>query len=221
MLPDGFAVSLLGALVGTGELIARYRDAPARALWSLPAALYLGINAAASVAALAAAHAFGWTFGVEDAASGAGRLTRILVSGFGAMAVFRSSLFNMRVGDQDVGIGPAGFLQVVLQAADRAVDRRRASPRALTASRIMEGVSFKKAVLALPTFCFALMQNVPADEQSNFGAQVRELDESDMPDHVNVLSLGLALMNVVGDSVLRAAVDALGDEIREESPAGS
>jgi hypothetical protein len=31
------AVFVIGALVGTGELVARYRDAPQSALWTLPA----------------------------------------------------------------------------------------------------------------------------------------------------------------------------------------
>ena len=43
-LVDYVAVALFGALVGTGELVARYRDAPERAVRSVPAFLYVGVN---------------------------------------------------------------------------------------------------------------------------------------------------------------------------------
>jgi hypothetical protein len=39
------------------------------------------------------------------------------------MAFFRTSLFVVRAGDRDVGVGPSGFLRIFLAAADRSVDR--------------------------------------------------------------------------------------------------
>ena len=92
---------------------------------------------------------FGWTFGVEGDGAEL-RWTQALVAGFGAMAFLRSAVFVVRAGDQDVGVGPSGFLQVVLNATDRAVDRRRAGARAHEVARAMSGVSFEKAAEALP-----------------------------------------------------------------------
>jgi hypothetical protein len=56
---DWIAVAALGALVGASEWIARYRDAPDRALRTWPAAFYIAINLAASVGALGLIHANG------------------------------------------------------------------------------------------------------------------------------------------------------------------
>ena len=78
---DYVAVALIGALVGFGELVARYRDAPGTALRNGAAALYVGINAAAALAALGLIHAFDWTFGAET--PDALQWTRVLVAGFG------------------------------------------------------------------------------------------------------------------------------------------
>ena len=39
------------------------------------------------------------------------RRTQILMAGVSAMAFFRSSLFVVRAGDRDVGVGPSGFLR--------------------------------------------------------------------------------------------------------------
>ena len=87
-------------------------------------------------------------------------VAQVLLAGFGTMAFFRTSLFTLRVGEADVAIGPAAVLQVILDAADRACDRFRAGPRSSDVIRIMRGVTFERARIALPLHCFALMQNV-------------------------------------------------------------
>ena len=216
-VPDYMAVALLGVLVGVGELVSRYRDEPTRALFArqgglIPALLYVTINALAALAALKLIHVFGWTFG-GDAAQPSTRYTQVLVAGFGAMALFRSSLFTLRVGGQDVGVGPSSVLQIILDAADRAVDRRRARGRSGEVSRIMRNVSFQRASEVLPSYCLALMQNLSPEDQAELGRQVKALQPAAMDDQMKALLLGLALLNFVGLDVLQSAVDALGDKI--------
>jgi hypothetical protein len=219
---DWVAVALIGAAVGIGELVARYRDAPTRAVFTLPASLYVVINLLAALAALALLRALGVAFGstAGTASTGGVRLDvpQVLGAGFGAMAILRSSVFTARLGDQDVPIGPSSFLQIILDAADRAVDRLRAQARATAVGRIMADVSFAKARTALPTYCFALMQNLPKEDQEQFGRQIAALGAADMADHLKALALGLALMNVVGEDVLLAAITSLADEIRDAAP---
>jgi len=133
------------------------------------------------------------------------------------MALFRSSLLNVRVGDTDVAVGPAILFQVLMFATDRAVDRTRGNIRSTLVADIMRGVSFTLAKEALPNFCFELMQNVPMDEQQRFRQVVDALaskSPSDMRDSVKALNLGLMLMNVVGRQVLATAVRALGERIQ-------
>lgn len=108
---DFAAVAILGALVGGGELVSRYRDAPARALYNWPAAIYVALNIAASVAALELIRIYDWKFGVT-AGGEALRWTRVAVAGVGAMGLFRTSLFTVHAGDRDIGVGPSSFLQI-------------------------------------------------------------------------------------------------------------
>jgi hypothetical protein len=103
---DWAAVALLGAVIGASELISRYKDDPGAALRSWPAVFYIAINSAASVAALGLIRANGWF--------GPSQWTQILMAGVSAMAFFRTSLFVVRAGDRDVGVGPSGFLQIFL-----------------------------------------------------------------------------------------------------------
>jgi hypothetical protein len=208
-----FVAAFIGAVAGVGEIVSRYRDAPERALRTPSAWLYISINAIASASAMCVV----WYFGLGIAATGPRTMIeQILLAGFGAMALFRTSVFTVRVGDQDIGIGPVVFLQVVLRATDRAVDRIRADARAAAVSSSMEGVSFARAQAALPAFCLALMQNVPADEQNAVGTATKALIGSkELDDETKTRNLGLVLMNVVGDQVLQTAVTHLAQQIQK------
>jgi hypothetical protein len=195
------------------ELASRYRDRPA-VLVTVPSAwLYALVNAAASVVALLLVNAFGWTFG--GVPKGALTVLRVLVASLTSLALFRSSLFTVRIGDADVGVGPSTVLMTLLGIADRGVDRRRAGDRSRQVTKIMSEVSFSRARLALPAFCLALLQNVPPAEQHDLAIAVDALAASSMSDKQKGYALGLLLMNVAGPDVLSNAVSALRAEIIE------
>jgi hypothetical protein len=209
---DLIVVVVLGILVGLAELVSRYRDAPQSVLYKPPALLYLALNGAASGLALALIRAYGWTFGV---AAGAARWTQLLVAGVGAMALFRTSLFTVRAGDRDIGIGPAAFLQIFREAADRGVDRLRARARSLEVGKLMDGIDYGKASKGLIPYCLALMQNVSDEEQKKLAQAVKLLDAEPIEDAVKVPILGLLVMDVVGPGVLTGAVDALREQMKK------
>jgi len=203
---DWAAVALLGGVVGASELISRYKDDPGASIRSWPAAFYIAINAAASVAALGLIHANNWF--------ASSRWTQILMAGVSAMAFFRTSLFVVRAGDRDVDVGPSGFLQIFLAAADRSVDRKRAAARSDAVAEVMKGVDFTKASKTLPPYCLALMQNVSPEDQQVLNRVLEALEKRDAEPSVKALLLGIELINVVGVDVLTTAVNSLGDQIR-------
>jgi hypothetical protein len=209
---DWIAVAVLGGVVGASELISRYKDDPGAAIKSGPAVFYIVMNCAASVGALGLIHANGWF--------GTARWTQILMAGVSAMAFFRTSLFVVRAGDRDVGIGPSGFLQIYLAAADRAVDRKRAAARSDAVASVMKGIDFAKAVNALPPYCLGLLQNVSPEDQQVLRQALDLLKASDAEPSVKALLLGIELINVVGGDVLTTAVNSLGDQIRSVPAAG-
>jgi hypothetical protein len=203
---DWVAAAALGGVVGASELISRYKDDPGSAIRSWPAIFYIAINSAASLGALGLMHANGWF--------AASRWTQILMAGVSAMAFFRTSLFVVRAGDRDVGVGPSGFLQIFLAAADRAVDRKRAAARSDAVAQVMKEIDFAKALKALPPYCLALMQNVSPEDQQVLKRALEAFDKLDAEPGVKALLLGTELINVVGVYVLTTAVRALGDQIR-------
>ncbi len=206
---DWMSVAVLGGVVGASELISRYRDAPDAALKTWPAILYISINSLASVGALALIETNGWL--------AQGGLTRILLAGVSAMAFFRTSLFVIRAGDRDVGVGPSGFLQIFLSAADRAVDRKRGAARSDAVGKVMNGIDYDKAKQVLALYCLGLMQNVPQEDQQQLVRALEALDKREMDSSVKVKLLGIELINVVGVDVLTTALKALRDQIRADS----
>jgi hypothetical protein len=201
----GFTI-LIGLMVGATELISRYRDEPFAPLVSEAGVVYIVINGGAAALAY---------FLVGKLMPQLGHPQDVLVAGVGAMAFFRSGIFTVRMGSSDVAVGPNLILQVILQALDRVYDRQRASPRAKIVTTSVRSLSFSQIKDALPTLCFNLMQNVSAAEVSAVNAIASGLAASTtMSDEAKNLSLGLALMNVVGRDTLDAAIVALGSSIK-------
>jgi hypothetical protein len=211
---EGLAVAVIGWALGSAELLSRYKDAPYAALRTLGGWTYILANVLAGLLALALIHGLRPDFafpavGQADPVFGAKWWTRVLVAGLGAMAFFRSSLFTIRVGNAEVQGGPAFIFQVLLDVADRDVDRTRAKVRARLVVEIMKDIDFNKAKGVLPSYSFALMQHITSEEQSQFNLGHTALVESKIDQELKVLTLGLSLMNLVGEDVLRMAVDNL------------
>jgi hypothetical protein len=207
MQADAVFVFVVGALVGAGELVSRFRDEPTRAIASFPGLLYLTVNGLASVTALVVLWTFGWDPAPDSPAQT--RLLQILAAGFGAMAVFRTALFTVRISGTDIGVGPVAFLQIMLAAIDRAVDRKRARERAARVLAIMDGLKFSDLFTSLPAFSFVLLQNLSSEDKAAISEQNVKLAASQMRDEAKLLNLGLLLMNYVGEGVLDEAVKAL------------
>ena len=82
----------------------------------------------------------------------------------------------------------------------------------------MGRVVFDKAKVDLTQHCIALMQNLSNEDSDALGIAVRELDREELNKDIKTLQLGLILMNTVGEDVLSAAVNSLGDKLRDPLP---
>ncbi|RMF47450.1 MAG: hypothetical protein D6755_05120 [Anaerolineae bacterium] len=215
MLWDWLVAGILGALVGLGGIISRYRDEPFYVLRTIPALFYMLLNAAVSAFALYLAHVFQWDFGMSTPESI--RWMQVLGAGFGAMLLIRSSFLTVRVNEEDIHIGPYSLLQSIFDAIDREVDRVRAEARASSVSRIMAHVSFQKAYMTLPAYAFALLQNLDDEAQKEFGKLVETIYKTPIDDRTKALLLGAQLLNLVGEDVLESAVKGLGKHIEADS----
>jgi hypothetical protein len=203
---------LLGGVISSAEIISRYRDEPDNALRTWPSVFYMFLNALAALVSLAVIHVFGWTFGITDPSTIG--WAQAGIAGIGAMAILRASLFSVKINNETVPIGFGRFLEVLLTSVDRAVEERGKA-----VSEIMKTVAFEKAYEALPSYCLALLQNLPQAEQDQLGKKIGLLfNTAGISPRVKSLLLGLALMNLVGENVLRAAVANLGKDLEADPP---
>jgi hypothetical protein len=207
------SVVLIGAFIGIGELVSRYKDDPYEAITNRHAVTYTLLNILASAIALLALKTMnvGVTLGEGSASA---RVGYTLMAGFGAMAILRSSAFNMRVGKDDIAIGPSSLLQVMLSATDRAVDRARARVRAEMMARTMQSLPFEQIEESLPQLAFTMMQNVSDQEKQGFADELARLREKKMDPVAKSISLGLSLSNIVGQGVVDDAVMALRNTLK-------
>jgi hypothetical protein len=215
------AVGGIAGLVGYGELVSRYRDSPGRLLGSTAALVYVLLNIAAGIIALD----FIRTFGVLETAKydpvAHVWLYQILLASFGAIAFFRTSLFTVRVGGVDVGIGPSAMLQSLLTVADRMINRHQAKLRATKVQELVLNVDYQKARAPLPTFCMLLLPNpLSRDEQEDMTRQIAAIDKSQVADDGKMTLLGAYLLSNVGGEVLGRAIMTLKGVIAK-APASS
>jgi hypothetical protein len=121
-------------------------------------------------------------------------------------------------------VGPAAFLQTMLNAADREVDRIRAKYRAEKVHDYMKDVDAEKAQNALPSFCSHLMQSFSTDDRAAMQTRIDNAYEDAKPDGLAVDSraynLGLIIMDYMGEEVLKAGVEALKPQIKNEPSVG-
>jgi hypothetical protein len=209
-------VALIGAATGTTEIVAKYRDEPSRALTTKPAILYIVINALASVIALALIQQLDWTFSIGEERTDLTELTQLLVAGFGAMILLRAAVFTVRAPGKEDMIGPVNVLQTILDACDRAVDRKRAAARAESVTKLMKDIDFVRASVELPLVAIALLQNLSQDDETRLKESIKVLNSQrgNASNEGLCLSLGLLLLGVLGEDALKAAVATVRSRIK-------
>ena len=179
--PDWIIVTAIGGTVGVGELVSRYRDEPAKAVFTLPALLYVGLNAVAALLALAATAA---STDIEIGQVPVGTVAdvhwpQVLAAGLGAMAILRSALFVVRTQEgKDLQVGPGSLVQTLLEAADQSLDRLRAQQRAWTVARVMDRLEIFADPIETGPISPKRHEAAPASDASKPGTNTRRLMRS-------------------------------------------
>jgi hypothetical protein len=220
--PAYLGAGSIGGVVGVAELASRYKFRPRLAVLTTPGILYVVVNVVAAAVTLLLIEQFRWTMGM-NADDPAVPAARVLVAGFGAMALLRSSLFVVRVGDKDVGVGPGLFLSGVVDVVDaavsREVDRGVVRMRGRLARLAMGSLSFERAAVELPAYCVALSSNImSAGEQSTLSDQVTNLRHSNVSDEQKVVMIGLLCINAFGETLVETVIEQFGDTMAAPQP---
>lgn len=202
--------AFIGLLIASVELLGRYRAFPGAALLGAPGFLYLTVNAAACMVVFALSTAFGWRFGVPDSASvGMVTLVRVIVSGFSAMALLRSSLFTLTQGETTVDAGPSALLNGLRSLLDRLVDQQH-TEKLILREHLLTGLSFAKDHEALTLLCSTALVNPDPQSAEELGDLAAKLKASaDIDDAVKLQIYAMKLLELAGSRAVEAAGKAL------------
>ncbi len=213
MLAHVVAVFLIGGFVAYTELMGRYRDAPLAVISNWLCGVYALINGLVSVLALYLIKVSGF---ITPTSSSWSDVQIVLLAGVSGLAFLRSSLFSVKTAGGDIAIGPAAAIQVLQKALDGTYDRQRGQARMQAVADIMKDVSFDLAAEALPAACFSALQNISTDDQQAVDSQIKDIQSSNIKDNrTKSLYLGLILLDVCGEDLLRRTVAVLGQSIEE------
>jgi hypothetical protein len=214
--------ALIGGAIGLAELVARYRDKPVAALLSPGGLLFVFVNASASIVALIAVTASGWTFGLPPTTPPASlMIVRVIAAGIGSAAILRMSFAPAQ--SRSGGNGPVAVLNGILRIADGELERKRALSR--LSHNDLSGLSFERDHAALAELCCHLMREFDLAEAQRLGGLAAELSgRDDLTDADKLDCWGLELTRLVGERALRQAARRLRDRPRDEprpaEPAG-
>jgi hypothetical protein len=207
------AAFVFGLLVGLSELLSRYRDEPLLAATTNSGLGYLVLNGIISLSAFAVMRKY--SAQIFPGIQGDLFLTSI-VSGFGAMAIFRSKLFTFRSTDgKDYPIGPSIVLDAVLKTLDSKIDRRRATERQIEVFDSIDGLKFKPVADYIEASLNAF-QNLSQEDKAQIIAvidQYRKLP--DWPDTLKCLGLGFAFLTIAGDENFEQVIENVQKYIKD------
>ncbi|WP_407049871.1 hypothetical protein [Methyloraptor flagellatus] len=204
-LPAYVLVAAIGGFVGFCELVSRYKDEPLHAALSQPGRTYMIANALFSIVALAIVRSY------TDGKTATGLLTEVLAAGIGGAALLRSAVFKAKVGDKEVGIGPAAIVDIVLFVTDRQVDRNQARMRSAAVTPLMGAQPFGFIVESVVPHCLGLMQNLSTEDKDTIGKRIQDLSGRQLSPEERSILAGLILAEFTGIETLQAVIKDLAD----------
>lgn len=211
-LYDYLIVVVLGSLVGSVELISRYRDEPFQTIKTWPGIVYMLLNGLVAAIVLWMIRLFGWDFmptNIENPSPVITRWTQVIISGLGAMALFRSSFLNLGMGESQSAVGPSAVLDVLLNTVDNEVDRYRALKRAKVVRNLLENIPYA-AEEEITKMGIQLMQNIDETAVKQITREKDVVKIFKVDDEAKMYMIGLILMNHLGPDVLQHAIQVLG-----------
>jgi len=195
--PYGSLSMLFGVVTGAAEVVARYRDEPFAATFSVPGACYLALNGIISGSAYAILTKYKDKVlpGMTD------DLLRSIVAGFGAMVIMRSKLFNFKTeGGEEYAIGPDAVLSTFLSSVDRKIDRYRSLRRQQIVYQKAAGVTNPVAAPAFLRTSLASYQNLGAAEKRDLDTAIQQIvADSNLEPRLKLMAICFGLLNVCGE----------------------
>lgn len=126
------------------------------------------------------------------------------------MAILRSKFFTLRTeGGEDIAIGPDAALAAFLNAADRGVDRVRASRRLNLVFKRSSEIRPPEIGSDFLQISLAAFQNLNDDDKALVTAAIDSVAGSSYPPELKLQAICYAVMGVAGERNFNAMMDNL------------
>ncbi|MCA1556661.1 MAG: hypothetical protein LC747_08240 [Acidobacteria bacterium] len=202
-----FYAFMLGMLTAFAEIIGKFSDEPIKSLRTPHALFYHLLNGSISALALFVLKTYGML-----PTNNQEKLQLVLIAGLGSMLVMRSKLFNLKIGGEDVALGPEQIINVFFRFMESEIDRIRAQSRIDFVRERLFNVDFDK----VHDYSVTMLRAAQAlDTQEKCKAAIQTLRAEQFGDRqMKSYALGFLLLNKMGENF----VDKLFDKDKEKRP---
>lgn len=192
--PIYFFAFLLGALNAFTEIIAKFTDEPLKAFKTTQAFFYHLFNGAMSVFALHVLILLG-----PPADTPMKEIQLVVIAGLGSMLIMRSKFFDVKVGDQEISVGPEQFVRLFLGFLETAIARARTPLRMDFVARTMHNIDCDK----VSAHCIAMLQanqRLEVRARKELVADIRALcSATDQDKQIRSYRLGFVIVDAMGE----------------------
>jgi hypothetical protein len=195
-----FWAFLLGALNAFTEIVGKFRDEPIKAFGTGSAIIYHVVNGVISAFALLLLIVGGTAVDTPATA-----IQAVLLAGFGSMLVMRSRLFSVRVGNEEVSVGPEQFIKVFQRFLEESIARNRALTRFVLVKDVMNNVDCSR-VCDYTVSMLAATPSLDAQKRDLIGTQVKNICSQPMEDTMKQTQsyrLGFLLVDEMGEDFVK------------------
>lgn len=185
---------LLGASAGLSDLFSKYPWTLRHIIWAWSGAFYLLVNGAVSVIAYFTVDAFGVTFGLI----GKAEIFRVVLVALFAMAALRSSVANVRVGNQEVAAGVAALFEPFKRRTVREMDRRITAAMLEQIAPLITGLVFSTSKNYLVAVSLTSLRTLTEEEKKALEKGVAWIDGQLIDDPTKMQLFARLLVETVG-----------------------
>jgi hypothetical protein len=200
---------IFGCIFGYAELLSRYSQA-GHIFKVKQGVLYIAFNGIVSLLAFV----FVNLFNNDNPNWDSFEIEKILIAGFGGMAVLRSTVMSVKVKDKKVDVGINAVAQIFLESTEKKFDTKSAEMKMEEIQKVMDGVIFDSAKLELQSLCSNFMENLSEEDNNQIIKEVDKLSGLDICEQNKSIQLGHILTKWLSIELLKKAIDSLGNNIK-------
>ena len=195
----GLAFSL-GAAAGLSDLFSKYPWTMLRILRTVSGLFYLFFNGMIAVLAYFTANQFGLRFGFSADAE----VFRVGLIAIFAMAALRSSVANVRIGNQEVAAGLAAFFEPFTNRTVKELDRRITDSMIAEVTPLIAGLVYSTSKTYLLAVTMASLRTLTEADKKTLAKGVERIEEKELiDDPTRMLLLAILLVETVGLSLFK------------------